>query len=188
MDTTLLIAVIGCVTGLSSLLIQFFSFLSTVPRLKIAIDESSHSYFFKAKDFKVESYRTDFCAVVSLFISNKSSYPVTIDGIYIKCNKHRFKHINEFKFHPQSIPVREKTWTEYRPSNPLTLPVRIEAFDTIFASARFPFFDVLVDANDLTKPTEFELMISTPRKVFRHRVKLYEYMYYHDLRRKPRNK
>jgi len=47
MDITLLIATIGCITGLSSLLIQFFSFLSTVPRLKIAIDESSHSYFFR---------------------------------------------------------------------------------------------------------------------------------------------
>lgn len=191
MDITLLIATIGCITGLSSLLIQFFSFLSTVPRLKIAIDESSHSYFFRAEDFKVERYRTKFCAVVSLIISNKSSYPVTIDGIYIKSNKLkgcRIKHINEFSFQPKSIPLGEKTWTEYCPSKSIVLPFRIDAFDTIFVSARFPFFDKLVDTEDLSKPAEFDIVVSTPRKTFRHKVKLYEYMYYHDLRRKPRNK
>lgn len=141
MDTTLLIATIGCVTGVASLLIQLSSHLSTVARLKIELDDSSHSYYFKSKDFKVERYKTNFSAVISLVISNKSSYPVTIDNIYIKSNKikYKMKSCNDFRFQVHSIPVKENSYVGYNPSKPINLPLRIEAFDTVFASVRFPF-------------------------------------------------
>lgn len=190
MNLTLIIAIMGCVTGITSLLIQLFSYLSTVARLDISIDKSSNSYFFNTKDFKISGYKTNFSAVVSLIISNKSSYPITIDGIYIKSNKIKYtiKHFNEFKFHPQEISIGDNSITYYPPSAPINLPLRIEAFDTIFASARFPFFDPLIDCNDLSKPVKFKLIIHTPRRTFHCKAKLYEYMFCHGHHQEFRNK
>lgn len=190
MDLTLLIAIIGCITGFTSLIIQLSSYLSTVARLKIETDDSSNSYFFKAKDFKVDTYKTNFSAVVSLVISNKSSYPVTISNIYLKNRKKKYqlRHNNKFKFSPKEIPLGEGSFTYYNPSVAIDLPYRIEPYDTVYASVRLPFFDELVDHNDLSKSVKFKLIINTPRKAFTHKVKLYDYMYYHDHLQEIRNK
>jgi len=190
MNKTLLIAIVGCITGVGSLVLQLSTYLLTAARLKINIDDSSHSYFFNSNDFKLQGYKTNFSAVVSLVISNKSSYPLTIDNIYItsKKIKYKMKHSNDFKFQPQSIPLGENSFSSHSPSKPINLPLRIESFDTIFASVRFPFFEQMVDNNDLSNPSNFKLMISTPRKVYRHKVLIYEYKYYHDHLQELRNR
>ena len=176
MNLTLIIAIIGCVTGLSSLLIQFISYFSTVARIEVVKDDASHSYFFDAIDFNVNSYRTRYSGVISLVISNKSSFPITINNIYIKNKKLKYplKHDNEFKFTPKSIKLSTDThtsYTYYTPSQIITLPLRLEAYDTVYASARFPFLDSLVDFDSLHTPIEFKLSVNTPRKTFTQKVK-----------------
>lgn len=189
MNFTFILALIGCITGLSSLLIQLFEYLGTISKLEITVDDYSNSYFFKTQDFGVKRYLSTYSAVVSFKISNCSLYPITINAITASIGGIEYvsRHDNNFTFQPKDFLLEElcdgrKSYRSYRPTESFQIPERIDSYDTIYASARFPFIDEFVDPTKTHEPIYLNISIVTPRKVFRRKVKLYEYTHLHDLR------
>ncbi len=184
MNHTLIIATIGCVTGVLGLLLQLRAHLLTSARLRIEVcTPSPQSYFFRHSDFGVSGFRSKYGAVVSLKISNCSSHPITIDGAFIpqKENAHPILHFPGFELNPKNMPIGKGLTTHYAPSEPLKIPYRLEAFDTIFASVRFPFFESKVPEK-LRRPARVRVCLSTPRRVYTCRAKIYEYAVLHQIR------
>jgi hypothetical protein len=192
MNATLTIAIIGCITGVSSLLIQLFQYFLTVAKLKIELDQSKYSYLFKATDFGLSGYGCKYAAVVSLKISNCSSFPITINAIVVKNKNFKTRHINNMTFQAMQIRINKNEeppiYSQYDPSKCIIIPTRLESYDTIFVSARFAFPDRLIDEKHLDEPIDLNLAIATPRKTFRYKVQLYEYARLHDRLREHRKR
>jgi hypothetical protein len=124
------------------------------------------------KDLKSNEYDSEKAAVISLKISNSSSFPITIDEVYIK-NHTKIFHNNGFTFAPIEIKLENNKFTYLPPKTIAKIPLRIEPYDTVQISFRFPFFK----GSD-----NFKLFLSTPRKNYSLRVKLLEYHeLYHSL-------
>lgn len=175
MNYTLVIAVIGCVTGIAGLLLQWRSHILTAARLKVEVDTYANSYYLKDDRLEIPNYRTNCCAVVSLKISNTSAYPVTIDSVFVPGKGGAYRHNNMFRMPAPPIPFGDKGgYTEYRPSDPLSIPIRLEPFDTVFASVRLPFFGSLVPEGH-KGPVDVKICLSTPRKLYTCRAKIHEY-------------
>lgn len=181
-----IIAVIGCVSGVTSLLLKLFEYLRTVPKLKIEVDDITNSYFFDAQSFgKLDRYKTKNCAIVSLKISNCSLHPITINSITAKSKNTDYvcRHDSSLEFSPKDIRLGPNSFTYYPCSSAIKIPARLDANDTIYASARFPFIDKIVENSVDKKSIVLLLSVSTPIKVFHYNVELPEYMHLHDLRR-----
>ena len=174
------IALIGCITGISGLILHFYRYLLTRPRLKVSLDPFNASYVFKASDFKVKGFKTNICSAVSIKITNQSSYPVTIDRIEAKFRNKTTFHFTDFTF--KAMEFRSgSVYTLYNPSERLQLPSRLDSFDVISGSARFPFCDFLENVDfQQHNPIKMKIIIHTPRGRVRLQVRLYEYHSYHE--------
>lgn len=186
---SLIIAIIGCVTGLSGFLIQFYNWSLMRPKITMAIDKSHNSYFFNAYDFGVSGFQTEISAAVSLRITNASSYPVTIHGAYLKKDSKIMKHNQKFVFTPHSFNISNNSpddievFTRYEPSSALQIPVRIDSFDTIYFSLRIPFAEDLLEPDPTNKKVNVIVVLQTPRKDVKMKVSLLEYNNYHKEQR-----
>ena len=172
-NLTIILSIIGCITGICSLFIVFYQFILTTPRIKLELNDRFRSYFFDTKSFNITSYETDYSASINIKISNLSSYPLTIGHIYVKHKKLISYHNNDFKFQPKQIKTGENSYTYYNPDKILTLPLRLDSFDTITGSIRIPFADKFIDKNN--KKFIAKLVLYTPRKNYTLKVKISEY-------------
>lgn len=140
---TLIIAIVGAVTGIIALIIQFVEYRKSAVKLKVQInDENSYS---------MPTGNKYIIGSVSAKISNCSSQPITIDEVFAVLGKNRIEHLN----------VNEQKEDE--------IPRRIDCYDTTFITFHFCWFDDFVNK-------EFELHLITPRKIYKRKVKVKEYV------------
>jgi len=169
-DINSLISVLSLIISVGSLFINYLVYKFYTPKLIFKL--IPHSYYFYMKDLKSNEYDSEKAAVISLKISNSSSFPITIDEVYIK-NHTKIFHNNGFTFAPIEIKLENNKFTYLPPKTIAKIPLRIEPYDTVQISFRFPFFK----GSD-----NFKLFLSTPRKNYSLRVKLLEYHeLYHSL-------
>lgn len=177
-NITLAIAIIGCIGSIIGLTLHFYSHQLTTPKIKLELDPNHSSFYFDAtdKEFNVSGYKTKFSAFICIKIINASSFPVTVDRIYID----DALHDQDFTFTPKQISRGPKSYTYWPPTPSIELPCRVEAFDIVTGSVRFPFFDTLVLSNDSCEILNIKLSLHTPRKVLHLKVNLCEYPKYAD--------
>jgi hypothetical protein len=172
---TTVLSIIGALTGTSGLAISFRDFWLSSPKLKIELDIQNSSYFFNVKDLGDTGFVTNRSAIVSVKISNASSFPITIDRIFVKKKKYFSFHSIRFSTTPREINVSPGRYTAYNVSKPLDLPLRIEPFDVIYGSVRLPFAEKLITENKM----KCNITFSTSRKLKRLKVSLLEYNEFH---------
>ena len=109
---TLIIAIIGALTGIIGLIIQFIEYKKSQVRLKIKfIDEKS---FYTTGS---TSYKCKYFGVISLKISNCSSLPITLDEVKINSST------DGLHCHPEDLKIATGTMTKMRCNEEVALSV-----------------------------------------------------------------
>lgn len=162
---TLIIAIIGAVTGIVALIIQFVEYKKSSVKLVIEIDEHI-SYYLKNTN---ETYKCEYIGVISAKISNCSSLPITIDEVIIVLDNYKVKHEPKMTKTTLEVKKGENTYTYLTINDKPKIPLRIECYDTVFVSFAFPFFDKFLNE-------KFELQLLTPRKTYKKKIELEEYI------------
>lgn len=158
-NVTLIIAIIGAITGILGLIIQFIEYKKSNVRLKMIIDEKKSFYVPNIDKY----YQCDYSGVVTMKISNCSSLPITIDEAMITCDNRILMYLNCEKKIKNEYKLDEDKSIIIKVYKQPILPLRIECYDTIFLSFIFPFFDEI-------KEKKFEFILKTPRKDYKKNI------------------
>jgi len=157
---TLIIAIIGAITGILALILQYVDYKKSKVKLKINLNDKKS--FYTTGD---NTYKCKYFGVISVKISNCSSLPITIDETEIRYDKIIRQYFNrEIKVNKKHV-YDDKSYTEVTLFNQSKLPLRIECYDTIFLSFIFPFFDEFIN-------NKFEFILKTPRKEYKCKFKI----------------
>lgn len=174
MDISIIFSIIGCITGLLSIIIASQNHLFQKGEQKFNISQQKASYYFPASDTTVRGcWKPTYCAVISLKATNKSSYPITIDDAVIKKDNFSARHYSEFSF--DYIYVKESYESEIckDPEPNANLPLKLAPFETKYFSFAFPFFESFI--SNYGEDINVELIISTPLKEHKMLVTIPEY-------------
>lgn len=171
---SLIVSIIGCITGVASLTIVLINNIFQVGKQKIQQIENGKSYYFCSDDTKTEGCcGLKYCGAVSLKITNCSSYPTTIDEIFLKKKDLKTQHSNEFSFDYIEFQIKENEFVYRDIEQKASLPIKFEPFETKYISAVFPFFEEFVESyGDEIKA---KLVVVTPRKKYTIDVSIPEY-------------
>ena len=174
-----IIAAIGCITGTVSIILIIrqnkFSQGKLIVELAEPIGAANSFYFNPEREITNCDYRSSCAVAISLKATNQSAYPVSLDDFVLRNGKILCHHDPEFKFHPFEYKFKNRAyWSiEFAPS--VTLPVRLEPFETRIIGLRFPF----AGKGPLpTPPLSATIEIKTSRKPMKLDVKLQEYRSY----------
>lgn len=160
---TLIIAIIGAITGVLALIIQYVDYKKSKVKLKVLLEDRKS--FYNTGD---TTYKCKYFGVISVKISNCSSLPITIDEAEIKFNEVKRLYFNDKKNINKKHIYDNKSFTEIRLYEQPQLPLRIDCYDTVFLSFIFPFFDEFVNK-------DFNFILRTPRRDYKHKFKLNEF-------------
>lgn len=160
---TLIIAIIGAVTGMLALALQYIEYKKTKVKLKINLDKRKS--FYTTGD---NTYKCKYFGVISVKISNCSSLPITIDEAEIIYDKIVRKYFNKEIMINKRHNYDDQSYTEVILFNQSKLPLRIDCYDTVFLSFIFPFFDEFIN-------NEFKFVLKTPRKEYKYKFKIREF-------------
>lgn len=168
------VSIIGCVTGIISLSIVLANNMFQIGKQKVQQLDNRKTYYFDSNETETNGCcGLNYCCVVSLKITNCSSYPTTIDEIYLKSNKNIANHSNEFSFEYIEIQTNENTVTFIDIEQKAILPLKFEPFETKYITAMFPFFGPFVD--EYGEEIKTKLFVITPRKEYSTEVTIPEY-------------
>lgn len=171
---SLIVASIGCITGIISLVIVLINNIFQIGKQRFKISERRKSYYFKAADTTTKGcYGINICAVVSIKATNQSSYPITIDNAYLQKQKIKAEHFNDFEF--DYIEVQDTpTSTVFSDTEVIAeLPLKLDPFETKYFAFAFPFFDDF--ATKYGDNIKAKLIMITPRKEYKVDVSISEY-------------
>jgi len=137
---TLVIAGIGCITGIAGLAINFYRLSSERFHLKILLDEKLRIYFGRLPG---EKRLTSLQALARFRLINKSASPVTVyevsahvDGVPVPLGEYPGKSIilpdGQYHGFPRSMEVDM--------TKQMSVPLRIDSYDAALVVAFFPFF------------------------------------------------
>lgn len=181
MEYTSLVAIYAAIVATAGAAIQYLTYRRTKANLLIKLDPKHHSFFFDIRELKISSkYLPCKAAIISFKISNTSSLPITIDDAYAYTQKGKNHYHTAFKIFANQelsyIASNGKPDTVcYVPNKVLKLPLRVDAYDTIYGSLRIPAIDdTIVDNKISNLVIEFE----TPRDLYTYKVDLYGYAEY----------
>lgn len=168
MNYELILGIVGSVTGVVALLIQLFDFRSYIPKLKFKIDKD-RCYVFDKSDIELERYRTEKFCLIPLQIDNVSAMPTTITAVSLNNpskTQAPFPHDAQMRIPQPNISIGENTFITIDIPKTMDLPIRINAYDSLYLSFRFPF---MPDSNSVT------LCLETPTKNYSLKVALTEF-------------
>lgn len=167
LELSLILSIIGCVTGVASLLINFYKILIERSKLDVKFHDELRQYFDKLEN--LSSFDTKFQGFVYITFVNKSSLPITIYGIDTFCNNKQFFHrkydeknielVTDFYSNNYFTETKRNT---YEMSSQVVLPLKLEPFS---AFSGFMFFQVLPDVIEETQNIDFT--IKTTRKTLK---------------------
>lgn len=157
---TLIIAIVGAITGILAIILQYIEYRKSKVKLKVNLVENKS--FYSTGD---TSYKCKYFGVISIKISNCSALPITIDEAEIKYNKVLRPYFSEEKTVNKTHTYDKQSYTEVVLFEQAKLPYRIDCYDTTFLSFIFPFFDEFIN-------NKFEFILKTPRKQYKYEFKL----------------
>lgn len=174
-----IIGAIGCITGTVSIILIIrqnkFSQGKLIVELAEPIGAANSFYFDPEREIINCKYKSSCAVALSLKVINQSAYPVSLDDFVLKNGSILCHHDQEFKFRPFNYQLKNTAFwhIDFAPS--VTLPVRLEPFETRIIGLRFPF----AGKGPLpTPPLSATIEIKTSRKPLKIDVKLQEYRSY----------
>lgn len=171
---SLIVASVGCITGIVSLIIVLTNNVFQIGKQQFALSDRRKSYYFRASDTTTKGcYNVNICAAVSIKATNKSSYPITIDNAYLQNKTAISKHFNDFKFEYIEIQDTPTTTVCFDTEKLAKLPLKLDPFETKYIAFAFPFFDdfVLRYGNEV----KTKLTFVTPRKKYTLNISIPDY-------------
>lgn len=174
----LVIAIIGALTGISSLSIQFFDFWKTRPNIDIELSDNIPSFYIWSKKFQISadpSYEhSKINVLLNLNIRNLSVNPITIERIDIISRikpKSKFLIRNDLykNIWRYYINTDKKSYYVYNFKEPLTTPKRLDGYDTLQGNLKIPFFS---EENMLNGVIPLTINLVTTKKTIRKDVDL----------------
>lgn len=157
-----IIAIIGCVTGVSSFLITFFQFFNERQRLKISCETDSTVYFDKFESFS--HYDCNKQGIARFRIINKSRLPITIYKIDVHANKTRVPIDDAFPTKPYIyISMDNLDLDRYAidVSSQLLTPIKLQPFESAYG---YFFLSFLPKSNKETYTLKFKFFTSRRNK------------------------
>lgn len=167
---TLIIAIIGAVSGLLALLVQTLEYVLKRPKVECELDKIKDSYWIHGNELKYKDMSQSSkeiahvldVVVLSLIISNKKNIPVTIEGIF---SDNGIPFVDDINFETPKVPLNfpngqpaYQVFLSYTPE--MQFPTRIEAYDVLKTSI------VFLDNRSSLSNRAFNLLIKTPYKKF----------------------
>ena len=177
--------IVGCVTGITSLVISIKQAVFSKGKICIEqLDECTSYYFDASKCEKVSNWvDTTFPAVLSIQVTNSSSYPISITSAILKKKDIEVFQGNDFNHArigvmPNSAEPLPKDYTgkaDFLQSYDfVNLPLRIEPFDSVRIAFAFPYASKLIKHYGETIFSTLEIQTSRRNKI-RIPVEIVEY-------------
>lgn len=160
---SLVLSIIGCITGVASLLINFYKVLIERTKLSVEFDQNQCLYFDKLESYS--DYNTKFQSFIYIRLINKSSNPITIYNIQTHCNDKEIFHHSYNGSTIELVFFKNPNRTTIKPYNmdkQIKLPLKIDGF-SVFQG--YIFYDFLPDLHNENQ--EFNLTIKTSRKIIK---------------------
>lgn len=170
---TQIIALIGCITGICSLVLNFYKILSEKPRIKF---EDYRFYLNGFYDNDDGTYESNKILIINLRILNISIFPISLKGTMIKYNNLILEPHPEYKLNRISFKHDDKSGIHYTIDKQIIFPLTIEPMQIINCSLVFPFADELfrIYDEDAHKPMEIDLNLLTANKKLKFKTKIFE--------------
>lgn len=176
MSSTLIIAIIGAITGTSGLLIKLSEYLREQPKIKIEAIENKEFYFNESDEVKPElstvfDNQTRF-GIINLLVKNRSSFPVTIHKI------EAYQRQNILKKKHYAIDKSSENFVQYNQGNTYftfsffeNFPddFRLDTFDSKKGRIEIYWLDNVTVKNDRIKLT---VKFYTSRRNFKKQISL----------------
>ncbi len=168
LTSTDIIAIIGCITGVSGFLITFFQFFNERQRLKIYCELDSTVYFDKFESYS--HFGCDKQGIARFRIINKSRLPITIYKIDCHSGKYRIPLDNDFPTRPFIYISLDKNDIEQiaiDASSQLKVPIKLEPFESIYG-----YFFLSYLPRSLIELYELKFKFYTSRRDIRKTIKV----------------
>lgn len=174
---TLIIAIIGGITGTLALIFQILEYLLQKPNIECVLDDVLDSYWISGDRLDLEnvseptSYliKSSDVVVASLKITNSKSIPITIDGIYkddIPVSIPNSWNFDDpevlFQFSELDQSIRDIKIPLLH-ADEHHFPLRIDGYDTVQTAI---IFLVSPSKSSINAPKRLKLSIKTPAKAF----------------------
>lgn len=172
MDFTQIIALIGCITGVTSLLINLYNVVKTREKLKIKFRKNTNLFFDKLNSY--QKCNTKYQAIICLDIINKSPTPTTVYQLKIKERLFNKENVNWWVFENDNftlIDTYKDDWKysklEFDMTSKFDTPLKLQAYEVFSGCIFLPFFP---DCED--KEKTLWLIFKTSRRIKIKKVKL----------------
>lgn len=173
------ISILSFLISVIALIINYLNYKRYAPKLTFTF-LPDYSCIVPKSVLPLVAYSTDEFMIVSYKISNTSAQPITIDEVNAKPLDLNalYKPHHEFEFEELNHTFGNKFIFTFTPKPCAKLPLRIEPFDSVYVSFRFPF------SHELFKPVT--LKVVTPLKTYTLTDTPFEWsqfldLYYHEL-------
>lgn len=182
---TFWIAVFGAITGVLGLFLNFLSYRRTASHLKVKLLEGSNSFYVASHEDTetpiLEGFATKSFAVIGVELINKSDKPISVRSIQgkIKHSKYRLRHTPKMSINNSLLcfSTGKTSRVRYGLRKSFKLPIRLEPYDIIAGTIRFPFFDDAL--NESFDPVPITVVFYTSRRTYRLKVRLTELIQLH---------
>ncbi len=161
----IIIGAIGCITGSVSLFFIIRQHSFDKGKTIVTLGEQkppSYSSYFNPNEFHIQTYNSECGAALSLVITNKSSYPISINEIFAINKKKQIYHDQDFKFQPLNLAINESSFIEISFIPSTALPFKMEPFETKCIGVRLPFFSKFI--TNYGEEVKFKVKLITSRK------------------------
>lgn len=93
-NITFVIAIVGCITGVCSLVLNFYKAIIEKPKLKIEVLMPNSNGFTQNQD---KTYKCKTILCIHLSFSNVGTYPVSISNIFLQSLNCKIKPVSDYK-------------------------------------------------------------------------------------------
>lgn len=177
--TSMSIACYGAIISTVVAIVQLYNFFKSRSLLSLDLDPMHGSYYINRDSCIQINYQGKYFLILSVKLSNKSSVPITIDGVYLlnSNNKKFYSNSNiklQIRFHNgHDIPFNEDS---------LNFPLRLNQYDSKKGTLIFPLDYVYQLENiSLNKEQSVTVYIESPRGIYPHEITVLPYATYIDL-------
>lgn len=167
---TVILSIIGSITGITSLVIQIGNYLLAKPKIDVMLDDIFDSFWIEghklnllSDDSKPINGIVEHCdvAVFSLKIVNRRNIPVTLESFYynnkpIQIEFEFYPPMKTFDFGPEGIHKYPAAI-----SNNKNFPIKLNGYDVVKISLYF-----VVNKSSKLDPRQFNLELKTPYKTY----------------------
>lgn len=171
-----LLALYGAIISTAVAIIQFYNYLKSKGSLSLEIDPMHGSYYIRSNRCVKINYAGNYFLILSVKISNKSSQPVTVDGVYLLNSlKKPFYSDSHIHIEPHMYLNHDVSFNE----KILEFPIKLSPYDSVKGSLFFSL-DHMYQMKDVisSKPQHIKIYIETPRGTYSHQTVVLSYESY----------